>query len=87
MLTWNLWLSLITQKPPPNKIKSVISNWNRIVLSIFGRLTVIKSLISLFTHLFTSLPNLDGSMFKSTNQLLYGYLWNGVAIIKSPIIT
>ena len=72
----------------PTKIKSVISNWNRIVLSIFDRLTVIKSLIiSLFTHLFTSLPNLDGSMFKSTNQLLYGYLWNGVAIIKSPIIT
>ena len=73
---------------PPNKMKSVISNWNRIVLSIFGRLTVIKSLIiPLFTHLFTLLPNLDGSMFKSTNQLVYGYLWNGVARIKSPIIT
>ena len=41
-----------------NKVKSILTNWSKRKLTLFGRVTIIKSLaLSKFVSLFLSLPN------------------------------
>ena len=61
----------------PN-INKEISQWKRRYLTLFGRITVIKSLIiSKLVHVFTALPNPDAEDTKQINNIIFKYLWCG----------
>lgn len=65
----------INYKEKIEKMKKIISNWTKRVLTFYGRIVVIKSLIiPLFIHLFSSLPNPDNNTFRAINNILYEYL-------------
>ena len=61
-----------------NEMKKVLNAWSRRNLSVFGRRTLIKSLvISKMTHLLMNLPDPEESVLKELNKFLYHFLWNG----------
>lgn len=69
------------------KLKNLIKRWKRRYLTPLGKITVIKSvLVSMFNHLFISLPNPDTDTMNEMNKLLYDFLWEGPAKIKTNII-
>ena len=48
-----------------NKVESLLKQWSKRRLTLFGRITVIKSLaLSKFIHLFLALPNPLGELIK-----------------------
>ena len=61
-----------------NEMKKVLNAWSRRNLTLFGRRTLIKSLvISKMTHLLMNLPDPEESVLKEMNKFLYHFLWNG----------
>ena len=61
-----------------NEMKKVLNAWSRRNLSVFGRRTLIKSLvISKMTHLLMNLPDPEESVLKELNKFLYHFLGNG----------
>lgn len=61
-----------------SKIENLCKNWAKRKLTLFGRITVIKSLaLSKFIHLFLALPNPPGELIKKLEKLFYKFLWNG----------
>ena len=69
------------------KMKRVISNWNRRVLTPIGRITVVKTLlISLFIHLFTSLPTPAIAFINDITNTLIEFVWQGKNRIKKEVI-
>ena len=61
-----------------NKARKLIFSWSRRQLTLIGKVTVVKTLVlPLFTHLFSSLPNPDKHFFKTLDNLIYKFIWNG----------
>ena len=71
-----------------NKVESLLKQWSKRKLTLFGRITVIKSLaLSKFIHLFLALPNPPGELIKRLDTLFFKFLWNsGPDRIKRSII-
>ena len=60
------------------KIEKDITAWSRRNLTVFGKITVIKSLlIPKLTHLFIALPRPNLDRLKHLEKLLYNFLWRG----------
>ena len=70
------------------KVENLCKQWSKRKFTLFGRLTVIKSLaLSKFNHLFLPLPNPPGELLEQLEKLFYNFLWNsGPDKIKRPII-
>ena len=70
------------------KDENLCKQWSKRKLTLFGRITVIKSLaLSKFNHLFLALPNPPGELIKQLEKLFYKFLWNsGPDRIKRSII-
>ena len=61
-----------------NKVENIIKQWSRRRLTLFGRVTVIKSLaLAKFIHLFLALPNPPGNLLNTMDKLFFKFLWNG----------
>ena len=71
-----------------NNIEAICKNWSKRKLTLFGRITIIKSLaLAKFVHLFLALPNPPGELIKKLEQIFYKFLWNsGPDRIKRRII-
>ena len=60
-----------------HKVNSLINIWSKRKLTLPGKITVIKSLISSkFTHLFLALPNPPGDFLKILERKMYKFLWS-----------
>ena len=60
-----------------NKVKSILTNWSKRKLTLFGRVTIIKSLaLSKFVSLFLSLPNPPVELIKELEVFFFKFLWN-----------
>jgi len=70
------------------KIKRILENWSKRLLTPIGKITVIKTLlISQLNHLFISLPNPDNNYILKLNKILYNFIWNGKTDrVKSDIL-
>jgi uncharacterized protein YnzC (UPF0291/DUF896 family) len=59
------------------KCEHTFNTWSKRNLTLFGKITVIKSLIiSRFVHLFISLPNPPADLLTYIEQNCYKFLWN-----------
>ena len=55
-----------------NKVESLFKQWSKCRLTLFGRITVIKSLaLSKFIHVFLALPNPPGELIKRLDTLFF----------------
>jgi len=78
----------LNYKEKNDKLNKILFHWKRRNLTVYGKVTVIKSLvIPLFNNLFTTLPNPENNTFDIINKAIYEYLWKGCARIKSTVIT
>ena len=60
-----------------DSIKKIINIWSSRGLSVYGKVTIIKSfLIPKFVYVFSVLPT-PKELVKEFNQLLFRFLWNG----------
>ena len=60
-----------------DKIKKLLNVWSSRGLSIYGKVTIIKSLvIPKFVYLGSLMPTLN-NVIVELNRLLYKFLWNG----------
>ena len=60
------------------EITIILNQWSRRNLTPFGKITVIKTLItSKLTYLFMTIPDPDEHFLTDLNKLLYKFLWNG----------
>ncbi len=58
------------------KVQSWVSIWNKRDLTIFGKCTIIKSLLfSQFTYIVVPLPRPDHSIIKKVNTIIFHFLW------------
>ena len=71
-----------------NKVESLLKQWSKRRLALFGRITIIKSLaITKFISLFLASPNPPGELIKRLDTLFLKFLWNsGPDRIKRSII-
>ena len=57
-----------------NKIENLVAHSSNRKIPLFGRITVIKSLVlSKFTHLFLALPNPPGDLIKRLERICYKF--------------
>ena len=69
-----------------NKVESLLKQWSKRRLTLFGRITVIKSLaLSKFIHLFLALPNPPGELIKRLDTLFFKFLWN-LTVLKGALL-
>ncbi|MCU7801313.1 MAG: hypothetical protein KZQ70_14570, partial [gamma proteobacterium symbiont of Lucinoma myriamae] len=69
------------------KLEKMIERWNKRHLTPMGKITVIKTLfLSMFNHLFFSIPNPSPLTIKKINDMFFKFLWEGPAKIKSRVI-
>ena len=60
-----------------NKVKSMLKQWSKRKLTLFRRITIIKSLaLSKFVSLFVSLPNPPAELIKELEVIFFKFLWN-----------
>ena len=60
-----------------NKIKKLLNLWSCRVLSLYGKVTIVKSLVNpKFVYICSLLPVAD-EFLKELNRLVYKFLWNG----------
>ena len=60
------------------KMKKVLRQWKRRKLTISGRISVFKSLVSsMLTHILLSLPNPSLELSEEYEKMLTGFLWGG----------
>ena len=74
------------------KATAWINMWNKRYLTIFGKITIVKSLIySQFSYLIIPLPRPDPQIFKRINTLVFNFVWGGKRdkikrdVVKRPI--
>ena len=59
------------------KIKDIVHSWSKISLTLFGKVTIIKSLIiPQITYLLSILPNSEISYFKEIDKVIFSFLWD-----------
>ena len=70
------------------KIKNSIQSWSKRTLTLFGKVTIIKSLIvPQLTYLLSILPNRGHNYLKDIYSLIFNFLWdNKPSKIKREII-
>ena len=62
-----------------DSIKNLINIWSSRGLSLYGKLTIIKSfLISKIVYVCSILPTLPKEVVSELNRLPFKFLWNGV---------
>ena len=71
-----------------NHVEAMCKNWSNRTLTLFGRITIIKSLaLAKFVHLILALPNPPGKLIKNLEKIFYKFLWtSGLDRIKRRII-
>ena len=68
-------------------VQQIINLWKQRVLSIFGRITIIKSLlISKLTYKASLIPVPD-LILKEISKLIYNFLWKGTDKVKRKVIS
>ena len=61
-----------------DEVRKLVDSWSRRLLSIIGKIQVIKSLaISKLVHLFTTLATPNDSSFKELETLFFSFIWGG----------
>ena len=64
-------------KPLIEKIKNLIQIWCQRKLTLFGKVTVIKSLLeSQLVYRLSTLPSPSSEMLKALDKILYNFLWD-----------
>ena len=59
------------------KIKNIIQSWSKRSLTLFGKATIIKSLIvPHLTYLLSVLPNPGQNYLKDIDSLIFNFLWD-----------
>jgi hypothetical protein len=59
------------------KIKDIVHSWSKRSLTLFGKVTIIKSLIiPQITYLLSILPNPEISYFKEIDKVIFSFLWD-----------
>jgi hypothetical protein len=59
------------------KIKNIIQSWSKRSLTLFGEVTIIKSLIvPQLTYLLSVLPNPGQNYLKDIDSLIFNFLWD-----------
>lgn len=59
-------------------MNKILQAWRGKYLSIFGKVTVINSLIlSQFTYLLQALPSPDTLFMKTYEKVIFNFIWNG----------
>ena len=59
------------------KIKDIVLSWSNRSLTLFGKVTIIKSLIiPQITYLLSILPNPEISYFKEIDKVIFSFLWD-----------
>ena len=65
-----------------NKVKSMLKQWSKRKLTLFGRITIIKSLaLSKFVSLFVSLPNPPAELIKEL-EVIFSNFYGMQALIE-----
>ena len=60
------------------EMQAAIKMWSNRYLTVYGKITVIKSLLlPKFTHLFAALPTPSADFVKKMNTALFTFLWGG----------
>ena len=60
-----------------NKSRNVLNNWRKRYLTPVGKITVIKTFIlSVFNHLFISLPNPSETIIKDLKKIIFSFIWD-----------
>lgn len=63
-----------------NEIEKEMKQWSKRVLTPFGRITVLKTIIiSKLNHLFIALPNPDKTIIDKLNKAFYNFIWQSKA--------
>ena len=59
------------------QLENMVKQWGRRSLTPLGKITVIKTfMISIFIHLFISLPNPNQAIMDYINNTIFSFLWN-----------
>ena len=59
------------------KIRSILDNWSARILTLLGKITIIKTLaVSQILYILSSLPT-PPDILKTINSILYDFLWDG----------
>ena len=60
-----------------SKIRSLLQQWSRRLLTPIGRITVLKTIIiPKMNHLFISLPDPSNEFINRLNDMFYKFIWN-----------
>ena len=69
------------------KMENILINWKRRFLTPIGKIVIVKTLIvSLFNHLFISLPNPPHTILNSIKSSILTFIWDGHCKIKFTTI-
>ena len=70
------------------EIKSSLQSWKKRNLTLFGKITILKTLIiPKLNHLFSAIPNPDETMLKELEKLFFKFIWNkGNDKVKRSVI-
>ena len=70
------------------QLENMVKQWGRRSLTPLGKITVIKTfMISIFIHLFISLPNPSQTIMDYINNTIFSFLWNNkTSKIKQSVI-
>ena len=90
-INFNVDLDKMIKENYTAKIKqldNMVKQWGRQSLTPLGKITVIKTLmISIFIHLFISLPNPIQAIMDYINNTIFSFLWNNkTSKIKQSVI-
>ena len=69
------------------KLEKTLDNWKRRNLTLFGKVTIIKSLPISKIIYSASILNFDEEIIKKVNTLVFKFLWDGKDKIRRTIIT
>ena len=72
-----------------SKIRSLLQQWSRRLLTPIGRITVLKTIIiPKMNHLFISLPDPSNEFINRLNDMFYKFIWNNkIDKVKRTAIT
>ena len=74
---FNIW-DVNTEKFIKN-IEYICKQWSKRKLTLFGRITIIKSLaLAKFIHLFLALPNPPGDLVKKLEKKMFFLIFYGI---------
>ena len=70
------------------QLENMVKQWGRRSITPIGKITVIKTfMISIFIHLFISLPNPSQAIMDYINNTIFSFLWNNkTSKIKQSVI-